>query len=226
VVVVALLALIGAALLGLMGNTTGERVFVGSWEFSRLGGPWLIAGFLGGAIGGWRRGFSGLLYGAIAGAVIIAAGSLAYYALSYWDGNRTARWAAMLGVGWGVAGVGVGGVLGLIGAAYATSLGRFRPKHGGRPKASWLHGAALGTLGGLLVGEAIALLWVWDTTNLRAMATLEGMGAMALVAAGTIGRSWRFAVAAAIALAASAAVAPAATTLLRDALRSIGWAGA
>ncbi|MDO9353099.1 MAG: hypothetical protein Q7T55_05360, partial [Solirubrobacteraceae bacterium] len=145
VIVVALLALMGAAALGLMGNTTGDRVFVGSWEFSRLGGPWLIAGFAGGAIGGWRRGVSGLFYGALAGAVIIAAGSLAYYALSYYDGNRSARWAAMLGVGWGIAGVGVGGVLGLVGAAYATSLGRHRPKGGGRSTASWIHGAALGT---------------------------------------------------------------------------------
>lgn len=226
VALVLLLALVGAAGLGIMGQTTGERVFRGSWEFSRLGGPWLIAGFLGGAAGGWRRGASGLVLGAIAGAVIVGAGSVAYYLLSYSAGENGARQAATLGIGWGTAGLGVGGTLGLLGAAYSTALARHQPSRGGRPVASWLHGAALGTLGGLLIGEAIALLWVWEGLTLRTMATLEGLGGVALVVAGSVGRSWRFVASALVFTAISATLAPVATTVLRETLRSIGWAGA
>jgi hypothetical protein len=224
--VVLLLALAGAGALGAMGQAAGMGTFRGSWEFSRLGGPWLIAGFAGGAIAGWRRRGSGLLLGALAGAWIVGAGSVAYYVLSFWTGEYNARSAARLGIGWGVAGVGVGAVLGLLGATYLTALGRHRSTRDGPPVASWVHGAALGTLGGLLIGEAVALLWVWDGLNLRAMATLEGLGGIALVVVGCIGRSWRFVVAALFAAVLSAAVAPIATTMLREALRTIGWAGA
>lgn len=225
-VLVLLLALVAAAGLGIMGQATGERVFRGSWEFSRLGGPWLIAGFVGGAIGGWRRRGSGLLLGMVAGAIIVGAGSVAYYVLSYSAGENGARQAATLGIGWGTAGLAVGGALGLLGAAYTTSLARQERARGGRPAPSWLHGAALGTLGGLLIGEAIALLWVWDGLALRTMATLEGLGGVALVIAGSVGRSWRFVISAYGFAALSAVVAPALTTLLRESLRMIGWAGA
>lgn len=225
VLIVALLALAGAGLLGWMGQTTTAGAFRGSWEFSRLGGPWLVAGFVGGAIGGWRRGAGGVLLGIVAGAVIVGAGSVAYYGLSYWDGGNDARRAATLGIGWGAAGVGVGGALGLVGALYATGLGRHR-REDGRPVGSWIHGLALGTLGGLLMGESIALLWVWDGEGLRAMAVLEGLGGAALVAFGAAARSWRFILAAVVAAAVSATVAPIATTALRETLRTIGWAGA
>jgi hypothetical protein len=208
-----------------MGQRTTSGAFRGSWEFSRLGGPWLVAGFLGGAVGGWRRGAGGMLLGLLAGAVIVGAGSVAYYGLSYWDGGNDARRAATLGIGWGAAGLAVGGVLGLVGAAYATSLARFR-RPDGRLTASWLHGVALGTLGGLLMGESIALLWVWDGEALRTMAILEGLAGAAIVAVGAAARSWRFIVGAVLASAAAATIAPIATTALRETLRTIGWAGA
>ncbi|MEV4420484.1 hypothetical protein AB0L40_10985 [Patulibacter sp. NPDC049589] len=226
VLLVLLLAAIGAGLLGWMGQTATAGTVRGSWEFSRLGGPWLVAGFVGGAIGGWRRGVGGLVLGIVAGAVMVGAGSVAYYGLSYWDGGNDARRAAKLGIGWGAAGVGVGGVLGLFGAAYATALGRRPSRDGGRVVGSWVHGAALGTLGGLLMGESIALLWVWDGGGLRAVATLEGLGGVAVVAVGAAARSWRFIVGAVLACAAAATVAPIATTALRETLRTIGWAGA
>jgi hypothetical protein len=225
ILVVLLVALVGAALLGWMGQRTTSGAFRGSWEFSRLGGPWLVAGFLGGAVGGWRRGAGGMLLGLLAGAVIVGAGSVAYYGLSYWDGGNDARRAATLGIGWGAAGLAVGGVLGLVGAAYATSLARFR-RPDGRLTASWLHGVALGTLGGLLMGESIALLWVWDGEALRTMAILEGLAGAAIVAVGAAARSWRFIVGAVLASAAAATIAPIATTALRETLRTIGWAGA
>lgn len=219
-------AAIGAGLLGWMGQTTTAGSFRGSWEFSRLGGPWLVAGFLGGAIGGWRRGVGGLVLGVVAGAVIVGAGAVAYYGLSYWEGGNGARRAAKLGIGWGVAGVGVGGTLGLVGAVYATSLGRHLSLRDGRRAGSWIHGAALGTLGGLVMGESIALLWVWDGGGLRTMALLEGLGGAAIVVLGAATRPWRFIVAAVVAAALAATVAPIVTTVLRETLRTIGWAGA
>ncbi|WP_169738335.1 hypothetical protein [Patulibacter minatonensis] len=225
VVLVLLLALVGAGLLGWMGQTTDAGAFRGSWEFSRLGGPWLVAGFLGGAVGGWRRGVGGLVLGIVAGAIIVGAGSVAYYGLSYWGGGNDAHRAAKLGIGWGTAGLGVGGVLGLVGAAWTTALGRHLSTATGRLTGSWVHGAALGTLGGLLMGESIALLWVWEGGGLRTMAILEGLGGVAIVAVGAAMRSWRFMVGAVLASAVAATLAPIATTALRDTLRTIGWAG-
>jgi hypothetical protein len=225
VLLVLVLAAIGAALLGWMGRTTDAGAFRGSWEFSRLGGPWLVAGFLGGAIGGWRRGVGGLVLGVLAGAVMIGAGSVAYYGLSYWGGGNDARRAATLGIGWGTAGLGVGGVVGLVGAAWTTALARRPAADGTRRVGSWLHGAALGTLGGLLMGESVALLWVWDEGGLHAMAVLEGLAGVAIVVLGSAARSWRFIVGAVLASAVAATLAPIATTVLREALRTIGWAG-
>lgn len=226
VLLVLVLAAIGAGLLGWMGQTATSGAFRGSAEFSRLGGPWLVAGFVGGAIGGWRRGPGGLVLGALAGAVIVGAGSVAYYGLSYWDGGNDARRAAKLGIGWGAAGVAVGGVLGLLGATYATAMGRHVRLHDGLRVGSWIHGAALGTLGGLLMGEAIALLWVWEGESLRTMALLEAMAGVAIVCLGAAARSWRFIVGAVVAAGVAACLAPAAASILRETLRTIGWAGA
>lgn len=224
--VVLLLACVGAVCLGLMGQAAVHGTFRGSWELSRLGGPWLMAGFAGGAIAGWHRGGRGLLLGAATGAVVQGAGTVAYYAVSFWVGGYDARGATTMGLAWGLAGVVVGSATGLIGAAYSTNLARHQPVHGGRPVVSWLHGAALGTLGGLLIGEAMALLWIWDGADLRTMAMLEALGGAALVVAGSLGRSWRFVVAAVAAAAVAATVAPALTSLLRETLRAIGWGGA
>ncbi|MBF6621546.1 MAG: hypothetical protein ITG02_15120 [Patulibacter sp.] len=58
------------------------------------------------------------------------------------------------------------------------------------------------------------------------MAMLEGLGGVALVAIAMIGRPWRWIVAAILAAGFTATVAPIATTLVRESLRSIGWAGA
>jgi hypothetical protein len=141
------------------------------------------------------------------------------------EGNTQLRRAAVLGVGWGIAGVAVGGAVGLLGALWVTSLGT-HARGDGRREGSWLQGAALGVLGGLLMGESIALLWVWDQPGLRAMATLEGLAGAGVVAVGAAARSWRFILAAVAATAVTAAIAPGVTTLLRDALRTVGWAGA
>ncbi len=222
VLLVLLLAGLLALALGVMGRTTNDGAFRGAWEFSRLGGPWLVVAFAAGVVAGWRRRAGGLALGVVAGAIAIGCGSLAYYALSVlWDDavGAEARRAVRLGVGWGAAGTVIGGVLGATGAAFVTRAGSRRGR-------DWLHGAAIGTLGGLLMGESIALLWVWDGVGLRAMATLEGLAGVALVVLGCVGRGWRFVVAAVLAAAVVATVAPIATTLVRETLRQIGWAGA
>ncbi|WP_022930081.1 hypothetical protein [Patulibacter americanus] len=226
VLLVLLVAVLFAGALGLMGRITTEGPFRGAWEFSRLGGPWLVGAFVAGALGGWRRGAGGLVLGTVAGAITIALGSVAYYAIPVWfDGDTGLRRAAVLGVGWGAAGVVVGGAVGLLGACFSTRV-TMRVGRDGRARGSWLHGAALGVLGGLLMGESIALLWVWEQPGLRAMATLEGVAGAVIVAAGAAARARRFVIAAVVAAGITAAVAPVLTTGLRDALRTIGWAGA
>lgn len=208
-----------ALALGVMGRETNDGAFRGSWEFSRLGGPWLIGAFVAGGLCGWRRGPSGLLLGAIGGAIAIAIGSLSYYGLLVWHTDGVgARRAFVLGVGWAMAGLAVGGSVGLLGGLFTT-------RAGGRGRV-WLQGAAIGTLGGLLIGEAIALLWVWDQPNLRTMAMLEGLGGAAIVFLAALGRPWRWLLAAALATATTATIAPIVTTMLRETLRGIGWAGA
>lgn len=223
---VLLLVCVGAAGLGLLGQAAVHGTFRGSWELSRLGGPWLVAAFVGGAVAGWRRRGSGLVLGAAAGAIIVSAGTVSYYVVSYWVGGYGAGYAATMGIGWGLAGIVVGGALGLLGAGYTTELARHRAARSGRLVASWLQGAALGTLGGLLIGEAIALLWIWDNADLRAMATLEALGGAALVLFGSLGRNWRFVIAAVTAAAVAATIAPMLASLLRETLRAIGWVGA
>lgn len=216
---VAIVVVAIALLLGFMGRSANNGAFHGSWEFSRLGGPWLVGAFVAGIVGGWRRGPGGLALGIAGGAIAIAVGSLSYYGIYiFFEDGSAPRRAARLGVGWAMAGLVVGGALGLLGATFAT-------RAGGRGRV-WMQGAALGTLGGLLMGESIALLWVWDQHDLRVMATLEGLGGAALVAFAAVGRSWRWIVAALIAAAATATVAPIVTTMVREALRRIGWAGA
>lgn len=217
-VVATLVLLIGFGL-GWMGRYTDAGGFRGAHEFSRLGGPWLVGAYVAGTLCAWRRGAGGLWLGIFGGAVAIALGSLTYYGLYIWFEHGTeARRAVKLGVGWAAAGVVIGGVVGALGALLS---GRWSSAV--RP---WLQGASVGTLGGLLIGEAIALLWVWESLSLRTMATLEGLGGAALVLVASIGRPWRWVLAAFTAAAITATIAPIATTMVRETLRSIGWAGA
>ncbi len=216
--VATLVLLIGFGL-GWMGRWTDAGAFRGAQEFARLGGPWLVGAYAAGVICAWRRGPHGLLIGVLGGAVAISLGSLTYYGLYIWlEHGYGARRAFKLGVGWAAAGWVIGGIVGGLGALLS---GRWNA-----PAKPWLQGASVGTLGGLLMGEAIALLWVWDSLSLRSMAMLEGLGGAALVVIAAIGRPWRWIVAAVLATAFTATVAPIATTLVRESLRSIGWAGA
>lgn len=217
-IVLTLVLLIGFGL-GWMGRWTDAGAFRGAEEFARLGGPWLVGAYVAGMLAAWRRGSSGLLLGMVAGAVAIALGSLTYYGLSVWiQHGYGARRALALGIGWASAGVVIGGIVGGLGALLSARWdNRAKP---------WLQGASVGTLGGLLIGEAIALFWVWDSPSLRTMAMLQGLGGGALVVIAVIGRPWRWVLAAILAAAFTATVAPIATTLVRETLRTIGWAGA
>ncbi len=205
--------------LGWMGRWTDAGAFRGSAEFARLGGPWLVGAYVAGAISGWRRGpYGGLLVAALGGAVAISLGSLTYYALLAWLDPGEVRRAVKLGVGWASAGVVIGGAVGALGGLLSA-----RTPPGARP---WLQGASVGTLGGLLAGEAIALLWVWNSTSLRTIALLEGLAGAGLVVIAAVGRPWRWALAALLAAALTVAVAPITATLVRETRRTIGWAGA
>lgn len=217
--VVATLVLLISFGLGWMGRWTDAGAFRGSAEFARLGGPWLVAAHVAGAIAAWRRGPAAVLLGAAAGAVAVSLGSLTYYGLYVWlEHGLGAERAFRLGVGWGAAGLVIGGAVGALGAAVSV---RWDPSV--RP---WLQGASVGTLGGLLVGEAIALLWVWDSMELRTMAMLEALAGVGIVVIAAVGRSWRWMVAAVLAGGLTVAIAPVAATVVRESLRSIGWAGA
>lgn len=221
-VVATLVLLIGFGL-GWMGRYTDAGGFRGAQEFARLGGPWLVGAYVAGALCAWRRGPRALWIGMAGGAVAIALGSLTYYGIYVWleyghGYGYGVRRAVKLGVGWAAAGVVVGGAVGGLGALLSA-----RWRTGTR---DWVQGASVGTLGGLLIGEAIALLWVWESLSLRTMATLEGLGGAALVLIASIGRPWRWVLAAFAAAAFTATIAPIATTMVRETLRSIGWAGA
>lgn len=217
--VVATLVLLISFGLGWMGRWTDAGAFRGSAEFARLGGPWLVAAHAAGAIAAWRRGPSAVLLGGFAGAVAISLGSLTYYGLYVWlEHGFGAERAFKLGVGWGAAGFVIGGAVGMLGAMVSVRWDRsIRP---------WLQGASVGALGGLLVGEAIALLWVWDSPGLRTMAILEALAGVGIVVVAAIGRSWRWMTAAVLAGGLTVAIAPVAATTVREALRTIGWAGA
>lgn len=217
--IVATLVLLISFGLGWMGRWTDAGAFRGSVELARLGGPWLVAAHVAGAIAAWRRGPSALLLGAIAGAIAISLGSLTYYGLYAWlEHGFGAERAFRLGVGWGAAGLVIGGAVGMLGALVSV---RWDP-----PVRPWLQGASVGTLGGLLVGEAIALLWVWDSPGLRTMAMLEAIAGVGIVVVAAVGRSWRWMVAAILAGGLTVAIAPIAATAVRETLRTIGWAGA
>ncbi|MCK9248514.1 MAG: hypothetical protein M0P31_05995 [Solirubrobacteraceae bacterium] len=216
-----LLLLVAFALLavglGVMGRVTSTSTFRGAWELSRIGGPWLAGAFVAGMLAGWRRpaATGAVVLGATGGAIAIAGGSLTYYAIYRWIEEATTTWyAVVVGTGWAAAGVAVGGAIGALGALATTPAAR-----------PWLRGLAIGVLAGLLMGESIALLWVWEDGGLRKMALLEGAaGCVALGGAILVG--WRAVIASLPAVLVTATFAPLAATALRETLRRFGWGGA
>ncbi|MGE4425591.1 MAG: hypothetical protein AB7G37_03955 [Solirubrobacteraceae bacterium] len=212
-----------AVALGVMGRVTSTSTFRGAWELSRLGGPWLAGAFVAGMLAGWRRPRAApsggaartLLLGASGGAIAVAGGSLTYYAIYRWIEDATTTWyAVVVGTGWALAGLAVGGALGVLGALTTMATAR-----------QGVRGLAIGVMAGLLMGESIALLWVWEDGGLRKMALLEGAGGC-VVLGGAILVGWRAVIASLPAAMVTATFAPLAATALRETLRRFGWGGA
>lgn len=180
--------------------------------FVALGVPWLVTAFVAGALLGDR------LRGAVAGAVALVAGTLAYYALRVTLGG-----GGLLGqhgfvprgvpvvIGWCVAATAGGAAFGLAGALW---------RRGGT--VANVCGTAL--VSGALVGEALLLTQEWAGHGARLVLAAE----LALGAALPFVLSRRRAlILPALALTALVAAGVAVTEDgVRDALRGVGWNGA
>jgi len=142
-----LLAVAAGAALGFAGQT-GSDLHPGLRWVVAIGVPWLLTAFFAGAIVGDR------LRGAIAGALSLAIGTVAYYALRVALGEggplhaAYALRGAVIVAGWCAAAIGGGAAFGLAGAL-------------------WRSGGALATVAGsalvsgALVGEALLLTQEW-----------------------------------------------------------------
>jgi len=176
-----------------------------------LGVPWLVAAFAAGALLGDRR------RGAVAGAVALVVGTLAYYALrvALGGGGPLGQGFALRGapvvLGWCAAAIGGGAAFGLAGALWRS---------GGT--AANVFGTAL--VSGAFAGEALLLTHEWSGRGARLVLAAE----LALGAALPFLLSRRRAlIVPALALAALVAAGVAMTEDgVRDALRGVGWNGA
>jgi hypothetical protein len=170
-----------------------------------LGGPWLLGAFLAGALSRGRTG------GALAGATAIVFGTFVYYVLAHWVERRTGLfYAAAAGVGWSLVGV-------VIGAAFGGAGGAWR--EGGRVRA-----VAGGVMAGGLIAESLLLTQLWDgPTAQRAIAVQ--LGVAALLGVILAGRAGLVPLTAAVA-SLSAAALLAGELVVRELLRTSGWAGA
>jgi Family of unknown function (DUF6518) len=183
------------------------------WAAS-LGGPWLVAAFLAGAVAerwGW---------GALAGATAIVVGTLTYYwSVAVYHGLTLtldgplvldrARYGVVMTIGWCAAGVAVGAAFGLAGVAW---------RRGG---SSLTAIAGVAALAGALIGEALLLRSLW--TDPWAQRVLELELVAGLAAAVVLTRRRAATLTLAIVAAGGFALAE---QFVRETLRAAGWAGA
>src|SRR3954471_1512237 len=152
----ALLALAAAIGLGLAGRVAihagtelphGTALSAGGRAFVALGAPWLAVAW-GIGLASERR-----WLGAAAGAVALAAATVAWYSLSVAAGGAaTVYYAWPVAPAWAIVALVAGGVCGLAGAAWRSSI-------------------ALPA--GALVGEALLLVGVWTGRAAGAVLALE-----------------------------------------------------
>jgi hypothetical protein len=206
-----LLAVAVGLALGVAGQT-GPDLHPGLRWVVALGVPWLVSAFAAGALIGDRG------WGALAGAVALVVGTLAYYALRVALGGGgilgvqgfVVRGAPMV-IGWCAAAVLSGALFGLAGAAW---------RRGG--VLANVAGTAL--VSGALIGEALLLTQEWTSRGGRLVLAAELAAGAALPFVLSRRRSL---IVPALALAAFVALAVAVTEDgVRDALRLTGWNGA
>jgi uncharacterized protein DUF6518 len=192
-------------------SQAGHHLPGDAYWLASLGGPWLVAAFVAGALA--RR----TAWGAVAGAATIVVGTLTYYwTVVIYHGLMLSpiapgreRYGVVMTIGWSVAGTAVGAAFGYAGALW---------RRGG---ASLATAAGAAALAGALVGEALLLGAVWDDAWPRRVLTLEL--AAGVVAALALPRR-RHVAALALALAATG-VFIVAEAFVRHTLRAAGWAG-
>jgi hypothetical protein len=171
-----------------------------------LGGPWLAAAWIVGAMAGSRwRAVAG-------GAAALVLGTGGWYLLTVVaaaSGWAAASYAVPVAAAWGVVALGAGSVFGLAGAIW---------RDGGRAARA----ASVALLAGALSGEALLLMREWPGRAAALVLTLELAAGLALVVLARrrapLGLTLLLFVAATVAVAGTEGV-------VRDALRLAGWAG-
>lgn len=180
--------------------------------FAALGVPWLLTAFAAGALLGDRA------RGALAGAIALAVGTLAYYVLrvSFGGGGLLGQEGfvmrgAPIVIGWCALAVLSGALFGLAGAMWRRGDG-----------VANVAGTALAS--GALVGEALLLTREWTSPGARLVLAAELALGATLPFALSRRRSY---ILPALALTAVVALGVAMTEDgARDALRGVGWNGA
>jgi hypothetical protein len=190
--------------LGVAGRATDHVTGVLHWA-GALGGPWLLGAFIAGALANGRR------EGALAGATAIVFGTAVYYAIFHWVEHTAGLfYAAAAGFGWSLAGV-------VIGAAFGAAGGLWR--EGGRERAT-----AAGVMAGGLIAESVLLSHVWGADAAQRAVVVQLVVA-AILAVALAGRARLLPLTAAVASVSAGALLVGAL-VVRELLRTSGWAGA
>lgn len=197
---IVLAAGLGVGVYGRVANYSDHAVVHYS---TALGGPWLITAFAVGALVAGRRTRS---VAAAAGAAALVLGTLTYYGICVGIERESSRhYAAAMVVGWCTACV-------PIGAAFAWLGAWWRSARGAVPAA---------VLAGALAGEALLLRLLWERPAALQVLHLEVLGAVLLALVLPRRRLPALALMVPVGLAVVVAEA-----LVRESLRSVGWAGA
>jgi hypothetical protein len=218
VVAIALLTVVAAIGLGVVGRYAGEAGLLaragplaepaarlGPWVIA-LGAPWLAVAWVLGAVARvpWL--------GALAGAVALVGGTGAWYAFTVWQIGRGALdYAVPVAFGWSLASVAAGVVFGGAGALWRSA------------ERDWLRALGASILAGSFIGEAIELATIWDGRAARAVLAVEFLLGLALVV--LLIRWPRALLLGIVFTAVIALIAAGAEHEVRHALRHVGWGG-
>lgn len=203
---VAARAAAGAGLIAFAGPIAEPAGRLGRWAIA-LGAPWLAVAWGLGALA--RR----IDAGAAAGALALAGGTAAWYAFSVWSGGRAALgYAVPVCIAWAAAALLAGAVFGAAGAMWRAGAG----------DAARALGASV--LAAALIGEAILLETIWDGRAARVVLTAELLAGLAAPVLLLVRRPRALALAVVFTVV-LAVVAAGAESIVRHALRNVGWGG-
>lgn len=196
----------GSGLLALAGPLAEPAGRLGPWVVA-LGAPWLAVAWAMGALA--RR----PVPAAAVGALVLAGGTGAWYALTVWTHGRAGlSYALPVWFWWTIAAVAAGAAFGVAGALWRSGPSGFARAFG------------VAVLSGALIGEAMLLQFLWDGRAARAVLTVEllaGIVAPALL----LRRSRELLPLALVLTVVLAVLAAVAEDAVREALRGVGWGG-